>query len=90
MEVCGLHARAALPSQKKPGTHLIGGWVCPRAGLGVLEKTKLICLYGDLNPDFPARSLISIAKTLPWLPLQTETVINVVVYPVTLQCHLIL
>ena len=26
------HDRAALPPGKRPGTHLIGGWVDPRAG----------------------------------------------------------
>jgi hypothetical protein len=28
-----LHAPAALPPGKRPGTHCIGGWVGPRAGL---------------------------------------------------------
>ena len=28
-----LHAQAALPPGKRPGTHFIGGWVGPRAGL---------------------------------------------------------
>jgi hypothetical protein len=27
------HAPAALPPGKKPGTHFIGGWAGPRAGL---------------------------------------------------------
>jgi hypothetical protein len=42
MEVSGqLHAAAALPPVKNPGTHWIGGWVGPRAGLdgfGVEKK----------------------------------------------------
>ena len=28
-----LHAPAALPSGKRPGTHCVEGWVGPRAGL---------------------------------------------------------
>jgi hypothetical protein len=28
-----LHAPAALPPEKRPGTDYIGGWVGPRAGL---------------------------------------------------------
>jgi hypothetical protein len=38
-EVSGqLHAPAALPPGKSPGTHFIGGWVDPRAGLDDMEK----------------------------------------------------
>jgi hypothetical protein len=28
-----LHSPATLPPEKRPGTHCIGGWVGPRAGL---------------------------------------------------------
>jgi len=31
---------------KTPGTHLIGGWVGPRAGLDFLEKRKSLPLRG--------------------------------------------
>jgi hypothetical protein len=33
-----LHASAALPPGKRPGTHCIGGWVGPRAGLDGCRK----------------------------------------------------
>jgi hypothetical protein len=33
-----LHAPAALPPGKRPGTHCIGDWVDPRAGLDGCEK----------------------------------------------------
>jgi hypothetical protein len=33
MVVGKLHAPTALPSEKRPGTHCIEGWVGPRAGL---------------------------------------------------------
>jgi hypothetical protein len=48
-----LHAPAALPPGKRPGTHFIGGWVGLRAGLdlcGYLAPT------GIRSPDRPARS----------------------------------
>jgi hypothetical protein len=41
------HAPAALP----PGTHWIGGWVGPRAGLEDVEKRKLFTLPGLGLPD---------------------------------------
>jgi hypothetical protein len=42
LEMCDeLHALAALPPEKEPGTHWIGGWVGPRTGLGDVEKRKM-------------------------------------------------
>ena len=35
-----LHAPAALPPGKRPGTHFIGGWVGPRADLDGCEKSR--------------------------------------------------
>ena len=35
-----LHAPAALPPGKRPGTHCIGGWVGPRAGLDECGKSR--------------------------------------------------
>jgi hypothetical protein len=36
-----LHAPAALPfGARAPGTHWIGGWVGPRAGLDTVENKK--------------------------------------------------
>jgi hypothetical protein len=47
MEVNGqLHATAALPPRKSPGTHWIGGWVSPRAGLDTVEKRKILPMLG--------------------------------------------
>jgi hypothetical protein len=41
MEVGGqLHAPAALPPGKRPGTHCTGGWVGPRAGLDGCGKCR--------------------------------------------------
>jgi hypothetical protein len=34
------------PRERAPGTHSIGGWVGPRAGLGNVEKRKFLTLPG--------------------------------------------
>jgi hypothetical protein len=46
------------PGEKAPGTHRIGGWVDPRAGLDDMEKWKFLTLPGlELRPlGSPARS----------------------------------
>jgi hypothetical protein len=46
------------PGERTPGTHWIGGWVGPRAGLDTVEKRKLLTLPGlELRLlDRPARS----------------------------------
>jgi hypothetical protein len=41
-----IHAPAAYPQCKNPGTHWIGGWVDPRAGLDDVEKRKFLTLPG--------------------------------------------
>jgi hypothetical protein len=35
-----IHAPAALPPGKRPGTHCIGGWVGPKAGLNGYGKSR--------------------------------------------------
>jgi hypothetical protein len=37
-EVSGHHASAAVPPKKRPGTHGIGSYMCPKVGLDVLES----------------------------------------------------
>jgi hypothetical protein len=46
------------PGGRAPGTHWIGGWVGPRAGLDYMEKRKFLTLPGlELRPlRRPARS----------------------------------
>ena len=34
------HAPAALPPGKRPGTHCVGGWVGPKAGLDGCGKSR--------------------------------------------------
>jgi hypothetical protein len=49
---------AAWPCRFTPGTHWIGGWVGPRAGLDYVEKRKFLTAPGlELQPlARPARS----------------------------------
>jgi hypothetical protein len=52
-----LHILAALPpGESAPGTHSIGGWADPKAGLDDMEKWKFLTLPGlELRPfDRPA------------------------------------
>jgi hypothetical protein len=46
------------PRERAPGTHFIGGWVDPTAGLDDMEKRKILTLSGlELPPPArPARS----------------------------------
>jgi hypothetical protein len=34
------------PRERAPGTHFMGGWVDPRAGLDDMEKWKFVTLSG--------------------------------------------
>jgi hypothetical protein len=51
------HASAALyPVEGTPGTHWIGGWVGPRAGLDAEAGRKILCLCRGSNPGLLVRS----------------------------------
>jgi hypothetical protein len=58
------------PQERASGTHYIGGWVDPRAGLDDMEKRKFLTLPGlELRPlGYPARtqslSRISLVKQM--------------------------
>jgi hypothetical protein len=48
------HAPVALyPGERTPGTHCIGGWVGPIAGLDTEARGKILCLCQGSNPDRP-------------------------------------
>jgi hypothetical protein len=46
----------AILGERTPGTHWIGGWVGPRAGLDAGARRKILCPCRGSNPDRPARS----------------------------------
>jgi hypothetical protein len=47
------------PGETAPGTHCIGGWVGPSAGLDVIEKRKTSCPYREPSPDTPVSQPIA-------------------------------
>jgi hypothetical protein len=55
--------------KRAPGTHRIGGWVDPRAGLENVEKLKFFILPGlELRPLYrPVRSVVTIPTEPPLL-----------------------
>jgi hypothetical protein len=56
------------PGGRTPGTHWIGGWVGPRAGLDAGARRKILCPCRGSKPDRPACS-----RTLyPCCLIQTE------------------
>jgi hypothetical protein len=46
------------PGESTSGTHWIGGWVGPRAGLDSWARRKILCPCRASNPDRHARSKI--------------------------------
>jgi hypothetical protein len=44
------------PGERTSGTHWIGGWVGPRAGLDARARRKILCPCRGSKPDRPARS----------------------------------
>jgi hypothetical protein len=44
------------PRERPPGTHWIGGWLGPRAGLHAIEKGKISCPFRKSKPGHSARS----------------------------------
>jgi hypothetical protein len=60
-----LHAPATLPREKAPGTHCIGGWVGPRAGLDAVSNRKIPSPRQESNPNHPiVQPVVRSTKTL--------------------------
>jgi hypothetical protein len=69
VEVSGQrHAPAALPPEKKGGSHLRRDWVGPRVGIDVSEITKYTAPTGTRNSVRPSPSLVARLTDLPRLP----------------------
>jgi hypothetical protein len=52
------HPSHFTPRETAPGTHWIGGWVGPRAGLDAVVKRKIPSPCQDSNPNHPAHSSV--------------------------------
>ena len=65
------HAPAALPPGKRPGTHCIGGWVGPRAGLDGCGKPHL---QRDSIPGLSRPLRVAKPTELSW-PLSNTSVV---------------
>jgi hypothetical protein len=67
---CQVHSPASFPSgNAPPSNHWIGGWVDPRAGLGVFRYR-----YRESNPGCPVRSLVTILTEFFRLQVRWEGV----------------
>jgi hypothetical protein len=62
-----LHAPTDLPAGKIPGTHSVGSWVSPRAGLDVSEKRQISCLFRESTPDRSAHASYLLETILSYL-----------------------
>lgn len=51
MEVSGQFHLAAWSPGRNHGTHCVGGFVCPRASLDILEKMETIFLLLGFEPQ---------------------------------------
>jgi hypothetical protein len=51
MEVIRFTHRPLYSQGKTPGTHWVGGWVSPKAGLDTVSKRKIPSPRRESNPD---------------------------------------
>jgi hypothetical protein len=70
---CQLHALAVLPPGKDPGTHWIGGWVDPRAGLDNVRRENF-CPHRDSNSDASVVQPVASPYTERAIPAPTELI----------------
>jgi hypothetical protein len=55
------------PRERAPGTHWIGSWMGPRAGLDTVLKRKIPSPCRTQTPDHPARSPALYHWTIPYV-----------------------
>ena len=66
---------AALPPGKRHGTHFIGGWVGPRAGLDGCGKFRPPTGIRSLDRSARSKSLYALnytAQLIPWVPADSS------------------
>jgi hypothetical protein len=54
MKIDSLTHQLLYPRDRDRGTHYIGGWMGPGAGLDVIEERKICCSYQNSNPVSPS------------------------------------
>jgi hypothetical protein len=64
---------AACPRGRNPGTHWIGGWVDPRAGLEVVSKRKILPCR-ESNPSSPTLILSLIIQNIILIKIKCKGV----------------
>jgi hypothetical protein len=57
------------PGDRAPGSHWIGGWVGPGAGMDAMENKNITCSCQELNLGHPARSIVAIPAEISLLPI---------------------
>jgi hypothetical protein len=62
--------------ERDPGSHWIGGWVSPRAGLDAVEKRTISCPCREFNPGHPAVSNRSTTELSRLLIKKHEDLVN--------------
>jgi hypothetical protein len=64
------------PTESAPGTHCIGGWVRPRAGLDAVEKRKNSQPLPGLEPPIIQPVAQRYTTELSGLPMETYSDLN--------------
>jgi hypothetical protein len=67
-EWSGSHPGRFIPGEIATGTHWMGGWVGPRAGLDAVEKRKSFARAGNRTPTIQP----AVIPTELWIKLEWE------------------
>jgi hypothetical protein len=78
MEVSAqLHAPPALPQERTPGIHWIGGWMFPGDGLNTVGKRKISCLcWVSIHNSLPTEPIAS-HHTDSIIPASLQKVVSI-------------
>jgi hypothetical protein len=71
------HASSALyPHERAPGTHWLGGWLGPRAGLDTEARGKILSLCWRSHPGHPVSNQTLCRLSYPQLPSEFGSIHN--------------